>query len=208
MVIQVLADFVTSVISHLGYFGIFFLMALESACIPIPSEIIMPFSGFLVATGEMNFWFVVIAGSLGNIAGSLLAFWVGYRGGRPLVEKYGKYILLSTHDVESADKFFSRYGQSTVFFSRLLPAIRTFISLPAGISKMDVKKFILYSTIGVIPFSILLTSAGVKLKDNWSALEPYFHKFNLLIVGLLVLAVIWYIWRHIKNSKIKMQKSK
>jgi len=175
-------------------------MALESACIPIPSEIIMPFSGFLVSSGEMNFWLVVAAGSVGNLAGSLLAWWIGWRGGRPLVEKYGRYILLSQRDLESSDRFFKRYGESTVFFSRLLPVIRTFISLPAGIAKMDSKKFLLYTLAGCIPFTALLTYAGLVLKSNWNALSPYFHKFDLIIALLIILAIIWFIFRHIKRK--------
>jgi len=200
MIINAIANFVTSVISHLGYPGIFLLMALESACIPIPSEIIMPFSGFLVSSGEMNFWLVVAAGSVGNLAGSLLAWWIGWRGGRPLVEKYGRYILLSQRDLESSDRFFKRYGESTVFFSRLLPVIRSFISLPAGIAKMDSKKFLLYTLAGCIPFTALLTYAGLVLKSNWNALSPYFHKFDLIIALLIILAIIWFIFRHIKRK--------
>jgi len=200
MIINAIANFVTSVISHLGYPGIFLLMALESAYIPIPSEIIMPFSGFLVSSGEMNFWLVVAVGSVGNLAGSFLAWWVGWRGGRPLVEKYGKYILLSQNDLESSDRFFKRYGEGTVFFSRLLPVVRTFISLPAGIAKMDNKKFLLYTLAGCIPFTALLTYAGLVLKDNWNALQPYFHKFDLIIALLIILAIIWFIFRHIKRK--------
>jgi len=200
MIINAIANFVTSVISHLGYPGIFLLMALESACIPIPSEIIMPFSGFLVSSGEMNFWLVVAVGSVGNLAGSFLAWWVGWRGGRPLVEKYGKYILLSQNDLESSDRFFKRYGEGTVFFSRLLPVVRTFISLPAGIAKMDNKKFLLYTLAGCIPFTALLTYAGLVLKDNWNALQPYFHKFDLIIALLIILAIIWFIFRHLRKK--------
>ncbi|PIP51044.1 alkaline phosphatase [Candidatus Berkelbacteria bacterium CG23_combo_of_CG06-09_8_20_14_all_41_73] len=200
MIINAIANFVTSVISHLGYPGIFLLMALESAYIPIPSEIIMPFSGFLVSSGEMNFWLVVAVGSVGNLAGSFLAWWVGWRGGRPLVEKYGKYILLSQNDLESSDRFFKRYGEGTVFFSRLLPVVRTFISLPAGIAKMDNKKFLLYTLAGCIPFTALLTYAGLVLKDNWNALQPYFHKFDLIIALLIILAIIWFIFRHLRKK--------
>ena len=200
MIINGLANFVTSAISHLGYLGIFLLMALESAYIPIPSEIIMPFSGFLVSSGEMNFWLVVAVGSVGNLAGSFLAWWVGWRGGRPLVEKYGKYILLSQNDLESSDRFFKRYGEGTVFFSRLLPVVRTFISLPAGIAKMDNKKFLLYTLAGCIPFTALLTYAGLVLKDNWNALQPYFHKFDLIIALLIILAIIWFIFRHLRKK--------
>jgi membrane protein DedA with SNARE-associated domain len=200
MIIDALANFVTMVISHLGYPGVFLLMALESACIPIPSEFIMPFSGFLVATGEMNFWLAVLMGSFGNLAGSWLAWWVGHKGGRPLVEKYGKYILLSHHDLDAADRYFNKYGQNTVLFTRLMPVIRTFISLPAGIAKMDFKKFSIYTFIGVVPFTAALTYAGVKLRENWDGLQPYFHKFDLVIVLFLILGIIWYIFRHIKRK--------
>jgi membrane protein DedA with SNARE-associated domain len=200
MIIDALANFVTFVISHLGYPGVFLLMAIESACIPIPSEFIMPFSGFLVAEGQMNFWAVVLLGSFGNLAGSWLAWWVGHKGGRPLVEKYGKYILLSHHDLDAADKYFQKYGQNTVLFTRLMPVIRTFISLPAGISKMDFKKFSLYTFIGVVPFTAALTYAGVKLKENWAGLQPYFHKFDLLIGIAVVLLLVWYIFRHLKRK--------
>lgn len=200
MIIDALANFVTLVISHLGYPGVFLLMALESACIPIPSEFIMPFSGFLVATGEMNFWLAVLMGSFGNLAGSWFAWWVGHKGGRPLVEKYGKYILLSHHDLDAADRYFNKYGQNTVLFTRLMPVIRTFISLPAGIAKMDFKKFSIYTFIGVIPFTAALTYAGVKLRENWDGLQPYFHKFDLVIVLFLILGIIWYIFRHIKRK--------
>lgn len=200
MIIDALANFVTLVISHLGYPGIFLLMALESACIPIPSEFIMPFSGFLVATGEMNFWLAVLMGSIGNLAGSWLAWWIGHKGGRPLVEKYGKYILLSHHDLDAADRYFNKYGQNTVLFTRLMPVIRTFISLPAGIAKMDFKKFSVYTFIGVVPFTAALTYAGVKLRENWDELQPYFHKFDLVILLFLILGIIWYIFRHIKRK--------
>jgi len=200
MIINAIANFVTNIVSHLGYPGVFLLMALESACIPIPSEIIMPFSGFLVTTGQFNFWAIVIVGSLGNLAGSFLAYWIGYTGGRSLVEKYGRYILLSQRDLESSDRFFRKYGQSTVFFSRLLPVIRTFISLPAGIAKMDSKKFLLYTLAGCIPFTALLTYAGLVLKENWDALSPYFHKFDLIIGLLIILVVIWFIFRHLKRK--------
>lgn len=175
-------------------------MALESACVPIPSEFIMPFSGFLVATGEMNFWLSVLMGSFGNLAGSWLAWWVGHKGGRPLVEKYGKYILLSHHDLGAADRYFNKYGQNTVLFTRLMPVIRTFISLPAGIAKMDFKKFSIYTFIGVVPFTTTLTYAGVKLRENWDGLQPYFHKFDLVIALFLILGIIWYIFRHIKRK--------
>jgi len=159
----------------------------------------MPFAGFLVSSGQFGFVAVVIVGSLGNMAGSFLAFWAGYCGGRPLIEKYGKYILLSQKDLDSSDKFFKKYGDSTVFFARLLPVVRTFISLPAGISKMSVKKFSIYTLAGVIPFTALLTWAGVILRQNWENLRTYFHRFDLIIGLAIILLTIWYIIRHLKR---------
>jgi membrane protein DedA with SNARE-associated domain len=201
LIIEALATFVTATISHVGYWGVFFLMFLESACIPIPSEVIMPFSGFLVVSGQFTLLGVTVIGALGNLLGSILAYWVGYRGGRPLIEKYGKYILISHHDLDRAEHFFQKYGEATTFFSRMLPIIRTFISLPAGIAKMDFKKFVIYTFLGALPFSLLLAWAGVQLGERWDALRPYFHKFDLVIALALVLFVAWWIWRHIRNSK-------
>lgn len=196
-----LANLIIEVISQTGYGGITFLMALESACIPIPSEIIMPFSGFLVFEGKFVFWQVVLWGAIGNLIGSIAAYLVGYYGGRPLIEKYGKYLLISFHDLEKTDRWFNKYGQSTVFFSRLLPVVRTFISLPAGISRMDFKKFSFYTLAGSLLWSFVLTYAGVIMGRNWIALEIYFRKFQWVIGGLIVLGAVWWIWRHISNLR-------
>ncbi len=200
-ILSLLASFVTNTISSTGYTGITVLMALESACIPIPSEVIMPFSGFLVHEGRFGFWLVVLWGTIGNLLGSWLAYWVGYVGGRPLIEKYGKYILLSRHDLEIADRWFEKYGQGTVFFSRLLPIIRTFISLPAGIAKMDFKKFSFYTFLGSLPWSFALTYAGVVMGENWEHLETYFRKFQWPIAILIIIGIIWWIWRHFHQNK-------
>jgi membrane protein DedA with SNARE-associated domain len=194
-----LASIVIQIISETGYLGITVLMALESACIPIPSEIIMPFSGFLVFKGQFMLWLVVILGAMGNLIGSIAAYLVGYYGGRPLVEKYGKYILISHHDLDLADKWFRRYGESTVFFSRLLPIIRTFISLPAGISRMNFKKFSFYTLAGSLPWSFALTYAGLILGENWLHLEIYFRKFQWVIGGLIILGIIWWVRRHLNQ---------
>ena len=196
-----LASLVISVISKTGYLGITVLMALESACIPIPSEIIMPFSGFLVFNGEFIFWQVVLWGAIGNLIGSWFAYWVGYAGGRPLIEKYGKYILISKHDLDLADKWFDQYGQSTAFFSRLLPIVRTFISLPAGIAKMDLKKFSFYTFLGSLIWSFILTYAGVILGENWEHLEIYFRKFQWPIAILILAGIIWWVVRHLRDRE-------
>ena len=200
-VIDILANFVVSTIDLLGYPGIFFLMFIESCGLLMPSEVIMPFSGFLVADGTMNFWIVSIMGGLGNLGGSLLAYWIGAKGGRPLIEKYGKYILISKHDLDLADKWFTNHGEWTAFAGRLLPVVRTFISFPAGIAKMDIKKFSIYTFLGAFIWSAALAYAGVKMGENWELIREKLHNFDLAIVISIVLFIIWYVWRHVKHSK-------
>jgi membrane protein DedA with SNARE-associated domain len=197
--IAILAQIVIYIISHTGYGGIFLLMLVESCGIPMPSEVIMPFSGFLVASGQLNFWFVAIIGALGNLAGSWLAYWIGAKGGRPLIEKYGKYILISRHDLDLADKWFSKYGDWTVFFGRLLPVIRTYISFPAGIAKMDFFKFSLYTFLGALPWCFLFTWLGVKMGAHWDAIQKTLHNFDMLMLILVIAAIVWYVWRHLKH---------
>ena len=199
--IEFLAGIVIDIISTLGYAGVFLAMAIESACIPLPSEIIMPFSGYLVYTGEFNLWVVGIVGALGNLCGSLLAYWAGAKGGRPLVEKYGKYILISHHDLDLADRWFSRYGRSTVFFTRLMPVVRTFISFPAGMSHMKLTTFSLYTFLGALPWSLALAYVGFQLGENWDTLGGYFHSADIIIGVLLVIGLTWYVWRHVRNLK-------
>ena len=200
-IIDILAAVVVGVIGFLGYGGIFLLMFLESCGVPMPSEVIMPFSGFLVFKGEMNLMAITLVGTLGNVAGSLLAYWIGAKGGRPLIEKYGKYILISRHDLDLADRLFAKYGQLVVFFGRLLPVIRTYISFPAGIAKMDVKKFVFYTTLGALPWVWIFGWLGVKMRENWENIRATLHNFDVSIALLVVVAVGWYIWRHLKNKK-------
>ena len=200
-IIDILANFVVSTIHLLGYPGVFLLMLVESCGILMPSEVIMPFSGFLVADGTLNFWLVVLLGGLGNLAGSLLAYWIGWKGGRPLIEKYGKYILISKHDLDIADHWFNKYGELTAFFGRLLPVVRTFISFPAGIAKMDIKKFSIYTFAGAFIWSGVLAYAGVKMGSNWEMIMAKLHSFDLTIVILCAVFIVWYVWRHIKHSR-------
>jgi membrane protein DedA with SNARE-associated domain len=196
ILLSIIGSFIIEVISTTGYIGITVLMALESACIPIPSEIIMPFSGFLVFEGHFVFWLVVIWGAIGNLIGSIAAYLVGFYGGRPLIKKWGKYFLVSSSDLERADRWFDKYGQLAVFFGRLLPIIRTFISLPAGLSRMNFKKFSFYTLAGSLPWSFALTYAGLIMGRNWSALEVYFKKFDLVIGGLIIFLIVWWLWRY------------
>ncbi len=196
-----ISAFIIGTIKASGYLGIVALMGIESACIPLPSEVIMPFSGYLVSTGHFNLWLCGLAGALGCLLGSWAAYWVGAYGGRPLVERYGKYVLLSHRDLDRADAFFGKYGDITVFISRLLPVIRTFISLPAGISKMNFWKFSLYTFVGSFPWCLGLAYVGKVMGDNWEVLRVYFHKFDAVIfVGLLVLFGL-FLWGHLKRER-------
>src|SRR6476469_2863978 len=192
-IIEIISAFIVATISLLGYGGVVLLMAIESACIPLPSEIIMPFSGYLVSRGEMNLWGVGIAGAVGCVLGSLVAYWVGMYGGRPLIEKYGRYILLSRHDLDIADRLFAKYGEAIVFVARLLPAIRTFIAFPAGVARMNVTRFIIYTFAGSLPWCLGLAYVGLKLGEKWNkdeTLKTWFHRFDFLIgVVVLLLAV-------------------
>ncbi|MBI3771378.1 MAG: DedA family protein [Gammaproteobacteria bacterium] len=200
-IIAVLAGFIIATISHLGYGGIVLLMAIESACIPLPSEIIMPFAGYLVYMQTMELWAVALAGAVGCVLGSLMAYYVGMKGGRPLVEKYGRYVLVSHHDLALADRWFQRHGDITIFIGRLLPVIRTFIAFPAGISRMALGRFCVYTFAGSYIWSWGLAWIGMKLGENWKTLGVYFHRFDVLIGVILAAAIGWYIYRHIKNGR-------
>src|SRR5919108_6671852 len=192
-IITILSGFIVATISTMGYSGIVLLMAIESACIPLPSEIIMPFSGYLVSTGQMNLWGVAVAGAVGCVVGSLVAYWVGMYGGRPLIERYGRYVLISHHDLDIADRWFARYGEAIVFTSRLLPVIRTFIAFPAGVARMNLTRFVVYTFAGSLPWCLGLAYVGQKLGQQWDkddTLKTWFHRFDFLIgiVGLIFVA--------------------
>jgi membrane protein DedA with SNARE-associated domain len=194
-----IASWIIGIITVLNYGGVALLMAIESMNIPLPSEVIMPFAGYLVARGEMNLWLVALAGAVGCVLGSALSYWIGAAGGRPLIEKYGKYILISHHDLDTADIWFQKYGEWAVLVGRLLPVVRTFISFPAGIAKMNFRRFILFSFIGSLPWCLFLAYIGEKLGQNWGSLKTYFHGFDTAILALIILGIVWYVWRHIKN---------
>lgn len=198
-IITLLAGFIIATISRIGYGGVVLLMAIESACIPLPSEIIMPFAGYLVFTGEMELWAVALAGAAGCVLGSLVAYYAGAWGGRPVVEKYGKYILVSAHDLAIADRWFQRYGDITIFAGRLLPVIRTFIAFPAGISKMRIGRFIIYTFVGSYIWSWGLAWIGMKLGESWNTLGVYFHRFDAVIGVILLAGLIWYVRRHFNH---------
>jgi membrane protein DedA with SNARE-associated domain len=201
-VLSALAGIITEIISTTGYAGIALLMAIESACIPLPSEIIMPFSGYLVSTGRFDLIMVATAGAIGCNVGSTIAYAVGYYGGRPLVEKWGAYILISRRDLEMADRFFGRFGSITIFLSRLLPVIRTFIALPAGIARMNQVKFQIYTFLGSWPWCFALAYVGVKLGQRWDSdptLREFLHRFDAVIIAVILIGIVWYVRRHWKH---------
>ena len=197
-----LAGIVIAVISAGGYFGVLVLMAIESACIPLPSELIMPFAGYLVYKGEFTLFWAATAGALGCNLGSVIAYEVGCYGGRPLVEKYGRYIWLSRHDLDMAERFFARFGSAAVFLGRLLPVIRTFIALPAGIARMPRLRFHIYTFLGSWPWCYGLAWVGMKLGEQWETdprLRQWLHRLDAVILVLGLAACTWFIWSHWKN---------
>lgn len=195
-IITILSRFVVNSISTFGYTGIVLTMAIESACVPLPSEIIMPFSGYLVTTGQFTMLGVTLAGAVGNVVGSIVAYYAGMWGGRPFVERYGPYVLVSHKDLDTADRWFARYGEAAVFFSRMLPVVRTFISLPAGIARMNFPRFVLFTFLGALPWCYLLAYIGVKMGEEWENLRDYFHQFDIVIGLFLAVAVGYFLWSH------------
>ncbi len=198
-IISVLTNFIIQVISTGGYFGVGLLMAIESAAIPLPSEIIMPFAGFLVSEGRFSLIGVSLAGGLGSAAGAAVTYAIGRWGGRPLVERYGKYVLISEHDLELSDRFFARFGMLSSFIGRMLPVVRTFISIPAGIAKVNFGKFILYSFLGSVIWSYALAYLGMKLGPEWISLRERFHGLDYALVALIVLGAIFWVIRHFRH---------
>ena len=229
--LQHITTTITTVILHLyattGLAGLVFAMALESCLIPLPSEIVMPLAGVIIGsyytntslaslgvTGHLqmlgtsaslplvaNLILVALAGSVGCLIGSIAAYWIGHAGGRPLVLKYGRFLLISQHDTDVADHFFARWGSPTAFFSRLLPVVRTYISLPAGITRMSFGKFCLYTFLGSFPWCLILAYLGTLIGANLDKLSPYFHDFDIVILVVLVVLLALYIWRHIRNDR-------
>ena len=195
-------DIITNVYDAIGWPGVVFLMAIESAAIPFPSELIMPLAGWLLieAKGE-SAWMLGLAafyGALGNLLGSWVAYWISYKGGRPLLKKYGRYVLLTQHDVDRAEEWFQKYGELAVFGSRLLPVVRTFISVPAGIARMNIWKFSFYTFIGSYPWSLGLAYGGYKLGENWEDLRQVMRPFDYPIAGIIAVLIVWFIYRRIK----------
>jgi membrane protein DedA with SNARE-associated domain len=203
-ILAALVQFITHVIDLGGYAGIITLMGIESACIPLPSEIIMPFAGYLVYLGRFNLVWAATAGAIGCNLGSVVAYWIGAEGGRPLVERYGRWVLMSHHDLHRMTYFFNRYGSITVLLARLLPVVRTFIAFPAGIAKMPKWRFHIYTFVGSWPWCFVLAYAGMKLGERWHAdprFEAAFHRFHLVVEIALLAGLVWFVWSHIDRRR-------
>ncbi len=200
-IIEYVSQIAIDIISYLGYWGVFLAMTIESACIPLPSEVIMPFAGFEVSKGNMTLLGITIVGTLGNVVGSWIAYFVGLKGGRPFLEKYGKYVFISPRSLDRAHNWFERYGHEAVFISRMLPGIRTFISLPAGIAEMDFKKFTIYTFAGSLPWVFALGYIGVMLGVHWEDIKPYFHMLDVIVGIAIVVAVVYIVYRYRKRQQ-------
>ena len=203
-IIALLVQFVTHVIDMGGYAGIAALMGIESACIPLPSEIILPFAGYLVYMGHFSLFWVATAGAVGCNLGSVVAYWIGAKGGRPLVERYGKYVLMSHHDLDRMTVYFNKYGSITVLLARLLPVVRTFIAFPAGIAKMPQLRFHVYTFVGSWPWCYVLAYVGMKLGEKWHTdprFHEAFHRFHLVVELGLVAGIVWFVWSHLNRVK-------
>jgi membrane protein DedA with SNARE-associated domain len=203
----IVLPFLESLYERFGYVGVLIAMTIESCAIPLPSELILPFAGWSVSRGLIepltsspwSYWGAVLAGVLGNTLGSLASYAIGAYGGRPLVERYGKYVLISAHDLELAERWFARFGEATVFFSRMLPIVRTFISVPAGIARMPLWRFTLFSVLGAIPWVMLLVWGGMQLGDHWLELKHSLKGLDYLVAALIVAGVAFFVWRHVRR---------
>lgn len=203
-ILAVLAGFAIWVISTGGYVGIVLLMAIESACIPLPSEIIMPFAGYLVYKGQMNLYLAATAGAIGCNLGSIIAYEVGKRGGRPLLLRYGKWVLIGEGEIEAADRFFARFGNMAVLIGRLLPAIRSFIAFPAGVARMPLVPFHIYTFVGSWPWCFGLAWLGMVLGEKWDSdprVKAAFHSADALIGVLLAAGAVWFVWHRMRGAK-------
>jgi membrane protein DedA with SNARE-associated domain len=203
-ILAYLVQFITHVIDLGGYAGIVALMGIESACVPLPSEIIMPFAGYLAYLHRFNLIWAATAGAIGCNLGSVVAYWIGAKGGRPLVERYGKWVLMSHHDLDRMTRFFESYGAITVLLGRLLPVVRTFIAFPAGIAKMPQLRFHIYTFVGSWPWCYALAYVGMKLGEKWHTdprFEQAFHRFHLGVELALAAGIVWFVWSHLNRDR-------
>jgi membrane protein DedA with SNARE-associated domain len=199
--LQAVGRFTETVITSMGYPGIVLLMGIESACIPLPSELIMPYSGYLVYKGHFGLWEAGVAGAAGCVVGSITAYYLGAIGGRPLVERYGRYVLVSRKDLARADAWFERWGLWATFIARLLPVIRTFISFPAGVARVAIVPFSVVTFLGSLPWCTALAWVGMKLAERWLDIKTYFHGADVVIGAALLLGAVWWVWHGITELR-------
>ena len=202
MIADILSGYITNFISSIGYMGVFILMTLESAAIPVPSEVVMSFAGYLAYQGIFDIYLITLIGAVGCTAGSIISYYVGLKYGRPAIDKYGKYVLIRSHHMDLAEKWFLKYGDKAVFFSRLLPVVRTFISFPAGIGRYDIRKLIIYSFVGSLPWCFALAYVGFWLGPFWKDIIGLFDKLDIIIVAAIVIVFAYVI---IGNSRNKVE---
>ena len=200
MIVEKLVEYIVAGISVGGYFGLFLLMALESMIAPVPSEVVMPFAGYLVLQGKFDFLLALLASSLGSIFGSILSYYIGVYGGRPFVLKFGKYLLLEEEHLKWTEKWFKRQGDKTIFISRFIPVVRHLISIPAGIARMSLQKFVIYTFIGATMWNLILLYAGFKLGEHWDKIHEFSRELDIIFVIAVVLFLAYFIWKHHKNK--------
>ena len=200
MIVEKLVEYITIGMSIGGYFGLFILMTLESMIAPVPSEVVMPFAGYLVLQGKFEFWIAVLVSSLGSIFGSLLSYYIGVYGGRPFVLKFGKYLLLEEGHLEWTEKWFKKQGEKTIFISRFVPVVRHLISIPAGMAKMPMQKFLIYTFAGASIWNFILLYAGFKLGSHWDKLHKFSKELDIIFVAGVILFLIYFVWKHKKKK--------
>jgi len=198
--VEIVSHWALEIINQSGYWGIFLLSALESSAIPIPSEVVVPFAGFLAEQGRFTLWNVVLVATFANLIGGLILYFISRSGGRWFLEKFGRFLFINSQDLKKADELFEKYGPKFVFVGRMLPIVRTFISIPAGVASMRIDKFIFYSIAGSLPWNFILAYVGFKAGENWPIVGSYLHKFDFAIVILVVVFVAWYIYNHLKKK--------
>jgi len=203
MLTEFLVNSITTFISAVSYIGIFILMLLESTLIPLPSELVMPFAGFLVALGKMNLWLVIIFSTLGSLAGSLIGYWIGRKYSKSFIKKFGKYLLIEVEHLKKAEKWFKKYGNKTIFFSRFIPGVRHVISVPAGTAKMSLKKFSILTLIGAGIWNSFLLWLGYVLEKNWQIVYSYTKIIDMLVIAIIFLLIIYYAYKIMQKNSLR-----
>lgn len=200
MIVEKLVEYIVVGISATGYFGLFLLMALESMVAPVPSEVVMPFAGYLVLQGRFNFWIAVLVSGLGSIFGSFLSYYIGVYGGRPFILKFGKYLLVEEEHLKWTEKWFKKQGDKTIFISRFIPVVRHLISIPAGIAKMSMKKFLIYTFVGASIWNFILLYAGFRLGSHWDKMHKFSKELDVIFIVVVILFLAYFIWKHHKKK--------